>query len=156
MAVHEAGHLVVTHLSHYFGLRDPAVQIDLDGPFAALSGVTRVRDTSAPEHHLPSTREYVRIAFAGKAAEEEFLLRQSGSGPRLIPNPDGANHDIEKIDKTLGSMGITLERDGLWKESTELVRREWATVQLIAQEIFLSQEPALSRERLLRLLPPKA
>lgn len=154
MSFHEAGHIVVIHASSYFGLRDPAVQIELNGPFAALSGATRIRDTSAPEHHLPSTREFVRIAFAGKAAEEEFLLRQPTSGPRLIPNPDGANHDIDKIDRTLASMGITDERDDLWNEVLEMVRREWSSVQLIAEVIYQSKEREIPRDRLLKLLRP--
>lgn len=154
-SIHEAGHLVATHASSYFGLRDPAVEIKLDGPFAALSGVTRIRDTSAPEHHLPSTREYVLIALAGKAAEEEFLRRQPVTGPRLIPDPDGANHDIEKAEKALLSMGIADEREHLWHEITELVGQEWPSIQLVAERILYSEQNNISRAALLEILPPK-
>ncbi|WP_143811049.1 hypothetical protein [Paraburkholderia piptadeniae] len=142
----------MTHASSYFGLLDPAVQIKLNGPLAAVSGVTRIRDTREPEHHLPSAREFVHIALAGKAAEEEFLRRQLSTGQRLIPNPDGANDDLKRADATLAFMGIEDEREQLWREVTELVEQNWTSIQSVARLIFSSQHNEISRAALLQIL----
>ncbi|WP_147439652.1 hypothetical protein [Paraburkholderia sp. BL17N1] len=148
---HEAGHLAVTHASSYFGLLDPAVKIDLNGPLSAISGVTRIRDTREKEHHLPSGREYVRIALAGKAAEEEFLRRQT-SAQRLIPDPDGANADLRIVHATLAALGIEHEYEQLWREVTELVERNWDLIQRVAQMISVSQHNEISRAAVLQIL----
>ena len=155
MAIHEAGHLVAIHVSWYFGLSDPAVQILNHSSFSALSCATRVRDTRAPEHHIPSTREFVRIAFAGKAAEDEFLRRQLISKCRLVPNPDGANHDLENVARTLAAMNIDHEREQLWQETVEFVCREWAYIAQVAQVILDYQGVEISRDILLKVLPTK-
>ena len=155
MAFHEAGHLVTTHFSSYFGLRDPAVEIKLSGPLSAVSGFTRVRDTSPPEHHQPSAREFVRIGLAGKATEDEFLRLQPSTGPRLIPNPDGANLDISSVRKTLQGMQMETEYDVLFAESTAIVKREWKAIQAVAEIIFHSSKTKIPREEILAVLPPK-
>jgi hypothetical protein len=153
LAIHEAGHLVLTHYSTYFGLRDPALEIPTGASFAALAGATRVRDTAAQEHHQPSAREFVKIAFAGKAAEEEFVRLQSAGSSRLIPNPDGANTDLANAYKTLLAMDMLHEKEQLWIEAIALVQREWASILAVAALILDHPGPIVSRAEILAVLP---
>jgi len=152
MSFHEAGHVLVTHKSFYFGLKDPAVRIHLTGPFLAVSGFTKIRDTTDAEHHKPSTRDFVRIALAGRAVEVEILERQKHELVRLIPNPDGAESDLKSAMSTLVEMGMEDEFQGLWGETVEIVRKNWGSIEALANLILQSSLPEISRESVLLVL----
>ena len=156
VALHEAGHLVVAHFSTYFGIGELAVQIGRSGEGGALSGVKRLRSAAAEEHRLPSTREIVKIALAGKAAEVVFLSLQPTDGEQLIPNPDGANQDLEYARRSLSGMKILNEYDQLWAETLAQVQKEWALIKKVAAFIFTSSETTIDRATLLKVFDSTA
>ena len=150
-AYHEAGHLTATLFCEYFGLRDPAVQLDLKGSFAALSGAKKIKSTADPVAAKESVREFVMIAFSGKAAEETLEALTAARGQRVIPNPGGAQHDLLTIQNTLGEQAMEHEYDALWTRSQELIAENWAIVEQIAELIILAPSSEISRASILAL-----
>lgn len=148
MSFHEAGHLAATIISEYFGLRDPAVEINLHGEFRALAGAKKLRDTREPRAALESTREFVRIALAGKAAEDLLSQAHTTSGQRIIPGQGGAAHDVEQARATLAAQDMEDEMPALSEETRKLIREQWEMVTEIADVIFRATTSAVSKEQI--------
>lgn len=147
-AYHEAGHLTTTIFCEYFGLQDLAFQGDLTGIYTALSGARKIKDTRAPDAAIESVREYVRIAFSGKAAEDEFSARSTATGQQFFPDPDAADDDLQTIKNTLESNKMEAEYDELWSQSRELIRTRWTIVEQIAELIIDSPSSEISRDQI--------
>jgi hypothetical protein len=151
VAYHEAGHIVVTIFSEYFDLKDPAVNMIMDDEFGAIAAIARAGDTRDEPASSQSTREFVRISFAGRAAEDELSAKTEQQGRKVYPNPSGARSDLDRGRATLRDQDMLHEEEQLHGETEGLIRQHWKMVEEIANLLSTSQRPEISREDIVSL-----
>ncbi len=145
MAFHEAGHITITILSHYFDIKDPAVKIIMDDEFGAISEIKKIHDTTTPTAAIESTKEYVRIALGGRVSELMYSDVTAQTGAKVYPNPNGADGDIKSAKETLQLQNMDEQYDQLYSEAATIVCENWDTVTEIAEAIFNCKACCLSQ-----------
>lgn len=130
-ARHEAGHALLTVVSRFFQLSDPAMKLAPTPDRTAQSG-TRPR-----ERGLQITREmgieHAEIALAGKAAERFFEELTAMQGRRIALHFDSAEDDFAIARQTLRHYKAEDQFDALIESAYETIKAHQDAWEAIAE-----------------------
>jgi hypothetical protein len=110
-AHHEAGHAVLTVVSRFYQLSDPAMKLEPTPDRTAQSGTRPRAPGQRPDRD--KALEHVEIALAGKAAERLFEEITEREGRRIALHSDSAWDDLNYAGEALRYWGAEDQHDAL-------------------------------------------
>lgn len=146
--MHEAGHVLLVLLSQELTLKDPAITHPQNSQHVARTELTAVHQH---QKSAQKSRELVRIAVAGRHAEEKLDAETAGCEWWMPAVPIHWKDDMDSADQYVAAGSLEREYEGLWDDSKALVVQYWDFVCALAAELYLTAPSPLTRQTVLEL-----
>jgi hypothetical protein len=146
VACHEAGHAVLTLISRFFQLSDPAIVLAPTADRTAQSG-TRPREPGLHTNREMSL-EHVEIALAGKAGEMMLEQISEENGRPIVLHADSTEIDFQYANDALTHWEAGSEREMLLASALGVLatyREAWEEIAGLIEQRIGHQE-SLSKE----------